>query len=109
MAPEEYASWKARMDEAKASTAHRSERMDTVGAEAERGLTYVGVTALEDRLQDGVPDTIATLRQAGIRVWVLTGDKVETAVEIAKSCRLFEEGMNLNRSVAAESADDALA
>jgi magnesium-transporting ATPase (P-type) len=44
-------------------------------------------------LQDGVPEAIEALTAAGIRVWVLTGDKVETAISIALSCRLFTEDM----------------
>lgn len=50
-----------------------------------------GATGIEDRLQEGVPDTIMALREAGIQVWVLTGDKPETAVNIGYACRLLEE------------------
>lgn len=50
-----------------------------------------GATGIEDRLQEGVPDTIVALREAGIQVWVLTGDKPETAVNIGYACRLLEE------------------
>ncbi|KAM7100680.1 phospholipid-transporting ATPase VB [Ciconia maguari] len=50
-----------------------------------------GATGIEDRLQDGVPDTIAALREAGIQIWVLTGDKQETAVNIAYSCKLLNQ------------------
>ena len=49
----------------------------------------LGATGIEDRLQDGVPETIESLRQAGIKVWVLTGDKQETALNIAYSCKLI--------------------
>lgn len=51
----------------------------------------VGATGVEDRLQENVPDTIIALREAGIQVWVLTGDKPETAVNIGYACRLLEE------------------
>lgn len=51
----------------------------------------VGATGVEDRLQESVPDTIVALREAGIQVWVLTGDKPETAVNIGYACRLLEE------------------
>jgi phospholipid-translocating P-type ATPase (flippase) len=61
--------------------------------EYERNLKFVGASAIEDKLQDKVPETIEKLMEANIRVWVLTGDKQETAVEIAKSCRLIQEGM----------------
>lgn len=49
-----------------------------------------GATGIEDRLQDGVPDTIQALRKAGIKIWMLTGDKRETAVNIAYACKLLE-------------------
>ena len=55
----------------------------------ERDLTYGGSTAIEDKLQFGVPETIDMLIQANIKVWVLTGDKQETAIEIGKSCKLI--------------------
>jgi phospholipid-translocating P-type ATPase (flippase) len=61
--------------------------------EYEKNLKYVGASAIEDKLQDKVPETIEKLMEANIRVWVLTGDKQETAVEIAKSCRLIQEHM----------------
>lgn len=50
-----------------------------------------GATGIEDRLQEDVPDTTVALREAGIHVWVLTGDKTETAVNIGYACRLLEE------------------
>lgn len=59
----------------------------------------LGATGIEDRLQDGVPETIANLRQAGLQIWVLTGDKQETAVNIAYACKLLdhdEEIITLN-------------
>ena len=61
----------------------------------ERDLDLVGVTAIEDKLQDGVPETIELLMKAEIRVWVLTGDKQETAIEIGKSCRLLTPSMQI--------------
>eukprot|EP01041_Mallomonas_annulata_P003040 gene3040-5957_t len=54
----------------------------------EQNLTLVGCTAIEDRLQDGVPETVAELAKAGINIWVLTGDKEETAINIAVACNL---------------------
>ena len=53
----------------------REERLDAVYEEIERGLVLVGATAIEDKLQDGVPDCIANLALADIKIWVLTGDK----------------------------------
>ena len=60
-------------------------------AEIETELVLHGSTAIEDRLQDDVPDTIAFCRAAGIKVWVLTGDKTGTAINIGYSCRLLEQ------------------
>jgi phospholipid-translocating P-type ATPase (flippase) len=57
----------------------------------ESGLEYVGCSAIEDKLQEGVPETIETLIKANIRIWILTGDKKETAIEIGKSCRLIKD------------------
>jgi phospholipid-transporting ATPase len=63
----------------------------------ENKLEYVGCSAIEDLLQEQVPETIEKLMSAGIRVWVLTGDKQETAIEIGKSCNLInEETMDLH-------------
>ena len=58
-------------------------------------MFLLGATAIEDKLQEGVPDTIHTLQMAGIKVWVLTGDRQETAINIGLSCRLISESMNL--------------
>jgi magnesium-transporting ATPase (P-type) len=59
----------------------------------EKGLTYVGASAIEDKLQVGVADTIERVMAANIRLWVLTGDKQETAIEIGKSCKLIQPAM----------------
>jgi phospholipid-transporting ATPase len=63
--------------------------------EIESELELIGVTAIEDKLQDYVPETIATLIEAGIKVWMITGDKRETAINIAVSCRLFTDADSL--------------
>ncbi|XP_043259044.1 phospholipid-transporting ATPase IF-like [Colletes gigas] len=63
----------------------------------ESGLTLLGVTAVEDRLQEGVQDTLECLRVAGIKIWVLTGDKAETAENIAFLCGQFKEGTEILR------------
>eukprot|EP00928_Gymnodinium_smaydae_P027213 TRINITY_DN21108_c0_g1_i1.p1 TRINITY_DN21108_c0_g1~~TRINITY_DN21108_c0_g1_i1.p1 ORF type:complete len:660 (-),score=73.87 TRINITY_DN21108_c0_g1_i1:140-2119(-) len=91
----EYAAWKEQWEAANAALEDKVQAVERAAEAIESDLTYVGVTALEDRLQEAVPETIATMRAASIHVWVLTGDKVETAVEIAKSCRLFEPAMKI--------------
>ena len=60
-------------------------------------LTIIGATAIEDKLQDGVPETIEDLGVAGIKLWVLTGDKVETAINIGYSSKLLVPEMYLLR------------
>ncbi|XP_029939575.1 phospholipid-transporting ATPase IC [Salarias fasciatus] len=71
-------------------TSDREAVLEKLYDQMERDLLLLGVTAIEDQLQDGVPETIALLQEAGIRVWVLTGDKKETAVNIGYSCRLLD-------------------
>ena len=59
---------------------NRIEQMTAVAAEIEGRLELAGITAIEDRLQGGVPESIVKIKEAGIRFWVLMGDKTETAV-----------------------------
>lgn len=74
---------------------NRAEELDKAAELLEHDLTLLGATAIEDKLQDGVPDTIHTLQTAGIKVWVLTGDRQETAINIGMSCKLISEDMTL--------------
>jgi magnesium-transporting ATPase (P-type) len=74
---------------------NREAAVAAVAASVECDLTLLGATAVEDRLQMGVPESIAALMAAGIRVWVLTGDKLETAISIAVSANLFNPAMPL--------------
>ena len=92
---EEYQKWNLEHDLAAAAVQDREEKLDAVSDFIERDLTLLGGTAIEDRLQDGVPDAIQLLAQAGIKLWVLTGDKVETAINIGFSCNLLDNDMDL--------------
>ena len=92
---EEYQAWNIEHDIAAASVENREDKIEAVADAVERDLTLLGGTAIEDRLQDGVPDTIALLGDAGIKLWVLTGDKVETAINIGFSCNLLNNDMDL--------------
>jgi phospholipid-transporting ATPase len=74
---------------------NRAEELDKAAELIEHDLTLLGATAIEDKLQEGVPDTIATLQSAGIKIWVLTGDRQETAINIGMSCKLISEDMSL--------------
>ena len=62
---------------------------------AAQNLLLLGASAIEDKLQDGVADAIQTLLEANMKIWVLTGDKVETAVNIANSCKLINPKMKI--------------
>lgn len=61
----------------------------------EQDFELLGSSAIEDKLQEDVGQTIHDLRRAKIQVWVLTGDKVETAINIGTSCRLLDSEMNM--------------
>jgi phospholipid-transporting ATPase len=58
-------------------------------------MVLLGATAIEDKLQKGVPETIFTLLRAGIKVWMLTGDKQETAINVGIACSLLNDSMEL--------------
>jgi len=81
--------WLADHAKAAASMEGRAAALDACAAEIELGMEMLGITAIEDRLQDEVPEVIAQLAEAGIVVWMLTGDKEETAIMIGRSCYLL--------------------
>ncbi|KAF9183871.1 hypothetical protein BGZ51_003705 [Haplosporangium sp. Z 767] len=92
---QEYQQWSQIYDRAATTIQNRGEELDKAAELIEKNLFLLGATAIEDKLQDGVPETIHTLQQAGIKVWVLTGDRQETAVNIGYSCKLIQEDMSL--------------
>ncbi|XP_030895455.1 probable phospholipid-transporting ATPase VA, partial [Leptonychotes weddellii] len=99
LSEEEYACWLQSHLEAESSLDNREELLFQSAIRLETNLHLLGATGIEDRLQDGVPETIAKLRQAGLQIWVLTGDKQETAINIAYACKLLdhdEEVLTLN-------------
>ncbi|KAJ4970123.1 hypothetical protein NE237_003222 [Protea cynaroides] len=89
----EFDEWQHRYEEASTSLTERSTKLRQTAALIECNLSLLGATGIEDKLQDGVPETIESLRQAGIKVWVLTGDKQETAISIGLSCKLLTPDM----------------
>ncbi len=97
LSEQEYREWRREHDLAATAMENREEKLEEVADKIEQDLTLLGGTAIEDRLQDGVPDTIALLGDAGIKLWVLTGDKVETAINIGFSCNLLNNDMDLIR------------
>ena len=90
---QQFDDWKAEHHQAAIALENRDEKLDAVYNMIEKDLTLLGATAIEDKLQDGVPQTIANLQLAGIKVWVLTGDKQETAINIGYSCNLLNDDM----------------
>ncbi|XP_020248757.1 phospholipid-transporting ATPase 2 [Asparagus officinalis] len=86
---EEYKEWSLMFKEANSTLVDREWKFAEVCQRLEHDLEILGVTAIEDRLQDGVPETIETLRKAGINFWMLTGDKQNTAIQIALSCNFI--------------------
>ncbi|XP_034247125.1 probable phospholipid-transporting ATPase IA isoform X7 [Thrips palmi] len=90
---EAYEEWKETYYKAKVSLQNREQKMDEAAELIETNLTLLGASAIEDKLQDQVPETISALIKADINVWVLTGDKQETAINIGYSCQLITQGM----------------
>lgn len=95
--PAEFTEWWAKHQEIEMSLDNREKRIRESFSKLESNLTLIGATGIEDRLQEGVPETIVALRKAGIAIWVLTGDKPETAINIAYSAKLFQPNMELLR------------
>ncbi|CAI9114362.1 OLC1v1015070C1 [Oldenlandia corymbosa var. corymbosa] len=90
----EYSAWNDEFMKAKTSIGGDREAMlERVSDTMERELILVGATAVEDKLQRGVPQCIDKLAQAGLKIWVLTGDKMETAINIGYACSLLRQGM----------------
>ncbi|KAK0474295.1 phospholipid-translocating ATPase [Armillaria luteobubalina] len=77
---DEHAAWSERYHEATMAIDNREALIEIVSDKLEHDLRLLGATAIKDSLQDGVPETIADLKRAGIKVWVATGDKLEMAV-----------------------------
>ncbi|KAI0436219.1 phospholipid-translocating P-type ATPase [Xylaria telfairii] len=84
----EYEAWNSTFKEASTSLVGRQERIEEVAESIEKDFELAGASAIEDRLQVGVPETIDKLRRANIKIWMLTGDKRETAINIARSANL---------------------
>lgn len=90
----DYSAWNAEYLKAKTTIGpDRNVLLEQVSDMIEKDLILVGATAVEDKLQKGVPQCIDKLAQAGLKIWVLTGDKMETAINIGFSCSLLRQGM----------------
>ncbi|XP_077216648.1 phospholipid-transporting ATPase 2-like isoform X2 [Tasmannia lanceolata] len=86
---DEYKEWSLMFKDANSTFVDREWKLAEVCQRLEHDLEILGITAIEDHLQDGVPETIETLRKAGINFWMLTGDKQNTAIQIALSCNFI--------------------
>ncbi|KAI1164561.1 phospholipid-translocating P-type ATPase [Nemania serpens] len=85
---QEYEAWNTTFKAATTSLVDRQEHVEEAAESIERDFELAGASAIEDKLQVGVPETIDKLRRANIKVWMLTGDKRETAINIARSANL---------------------
>ncbi|XP_046889573.1 probable phospholipid-transporting ATPase IM isoform X2 [Hypomesus transpacificus] len=86
--------WIKKLHSARTVIENQEDLLNGLYEEIEQGLMLLGATAVEDKLQDGVPETIACLSLANIKIWVLTGDKLETAMNIGYSCNMLRDDMN---------------
>lgn len=93
---EQYQEFESRYNQAKVAIQDRSARTSAVIETLERDLELLCLTGVEDKLQDKVRPTLELLRNAGIKVWMLTGDKLETATSIAKSSRLVSRSQDVH-------------
>ncbi|CAJ0577596.1 unnamed protein product, partial [Mesorhabditis spiculigera] len=88
---EEYLTWADEWNKANCDLQNREKMIEEVAAKMEHEILLLGASAIEDKLQDRVPETIARMLQAEMKVWVLTGDKLETAINIGHSCSLLSQ------------------
>ncbi|KAK6476749.1 putative phospholipid-transporting ATPase IM isoform X1 [Huso huso] len=91
---EYFEEWFKRHHFASTTLDNREDCLAALYEEIEQDMKLLGATAIEDKLQEGVAETIACLTLANIKVWVLTGDKQETAMNIGYSCNMLRDDMN---------------
>uniref|UniRef100_A0A8C9Q6N6 Phospholipid-transporting ATPase n=1 Tax=Spermophilus dauricus TaxID=99837 RepID=A0A8C9Q6N6_SPEDA len=95
----EYQDWLQEYKKASAISQNRIQRLEECYEIIEKEFLLLGATAIEDRLQANVPETISTLLKANIKIWVLTGDKQETAVNIGNTCKeIFIKTLSINHN-----------
>jgi phospholipid-transporting ATPase len=111
----EFEEWQSAYENASTAVLGRGNLLRSVATNIECNIHILGATGIEDKLQDGVPEAIESLRQAGMKVWILTGDKQETAISIGYSCKLLTNDMtqivinNCSKESCKRSLDEALA
>jgi phospholipid-translocating ATPase len=96
LSEEQYLDFESRYNAARLSVTDRVARVAQVVESLEREMELLCITGVEDKLQDNVRPTLELLRNAGIKIWMLTGDKLETATCIAKSSRLVSRTQGLH-------------
>lgn len=110
----EFEQWQSAYETASTALIGRAALLRKVASNVESNLRILGASGIEDKLQQGVPEAIESLRIAGMKVWVLTGDKQETAISIGYSSKLLTSQMtqivinNKSRDSCRKSLDDAL-
>ena len=92
---EEWEDFSSELEQAEMDTFHKKEKLDEIYQRIENGLTLIGSTIVEDKLQENVPEVIKELRQADIKIWMLTGDKLSTAYNIGLSCNLINKDIKI--------------
>nr|XP_029518308.1 phospholipid-transporting ATPase IA isoform X7 [Oncorhynchus nerka] len=90
-----YQQWLEVFHRASTALQNRALKLEESYELIEKNLQLLGATAIEDKLQDKVPETIETLMKADIKIWILTGDKQETAINIGHSCKLLTKNMGM--------------
>lgn len=95
LVPDEYARWSALYHEASLAVVHRAQRVDDAAEQIETNMVLLGAVGIEDRLQEGVSGCVASLQEAGVHVWVLTGDKTETAIAVATQASVLTQEMQV--------------
>ncbi|CAF0881197.1 unnamed protein product [Brachionus calyciflorus] len=104
---EQYSDFEQRLTKAKLSIQDRNQKIQNVIESLEKDLELLCLTGVEDKLQQNVRTTLETLRNAGVKIWMLTGDKLETATCIAKSSKLVSRDQDIYTFKPIESRDDA--
>ncbi|KAK4384521.1 Phospholipid-transporting ATPase 1, partial [Sesamum angolense] len=110
----EFEQWQSSYESASTALMGRAALLRKVANNVENHLNILGASGIEDKLQEGVPEAIESLRMAGIKVWVLTGDKQETAISIGYSSKLLTSKMtqivinNNSKESCRKSLEDAL-
>uniref|UniRef100_A0A453ER37 Phospholipid-transporting ATPase n=1 Tax=Aegilops tauschii subsp. strangulata TaxID=200361 RepID=A0A453ER37_AEGTS len=111
----EFEEWQLAYEKASTAVLGRGNLLRSIAANVECNIHILGASGIEDKLQDGVPEAIESLRQAGMKVWILTGDKQETAISIGYSCKLLTNDMtqivinNNSKESCKRSLEEALA